>query len=551
MRKFKALSVALLAAGFVQAQDIAEARKAIDAEQYDKAKKTLQSIWETKPDGRVAFLLGNIYMKQNVTDSAKFYYQKGLAAPENGKLNYIGLGQIDLDNGNASAARANFDLATKDMRKKDTEQLIAVARAYMSADKPDYKAAIAALNKAKTNNPNDAQVLLALGDAHYGDKNQNEAYAAYRAALGIDPTLVRAKVQQGVLLKGARAHAEAVKTLEGVKASNPSYGPVYRELAETYYLWGVHEPRKYNEHIRKALDYYEQYMNMTDYSLASRMRHADFLILAKDYKALEVEAEKMRQLDKVNPRILRYLGYSAYENGNAQVAIESLNEFMGNPSNKVIARDHMYLGLAKLKVANKEDGSIDEALFSQGIADIQKAVDMEITMTNELSEVGKKLFSDKKYLESSKIFGIAISNPESRNYTEDILYYAITVHTVNRSLEADKVDAASVEKAIAGLDLIIQKYPEYQDAYYHKARLSRLVGKDEIMAQEYENYMKTVTAKGEEEIAKAKAKFIEAYNNIGAHYANSDKAKAIEYFNKTLALDPANEYASSSIKVLK
>ena len=79
MRKFKALSVALLAAGFVQAQDIAEARKAIDAEQYDKAKKTLQSIWETKPDGRVAFLLGNIYMKQNVTDSAKFYYQKGLA----------------------------------------------------------------------------------------------------------------------------------------------------------------------------------------------------------------------------------------------------------------------------------------------------------------------------------------------------------------------------------------------------------------------------------------------------------------------------------------
>jgi tetratricopeptide (TPR) repeat protein len=551
MKKLTALSVALLATAALEAQTIDEARKAIDAEQYDKAKKTLKTMWDAKPDGRVAFLLGNVYLKQDVADSAKIYFQKGLSASDNSKLNYIGLGQIELDNGNTAAAKTNFDNATKDIRKKDTEQLIAVARAYMNADKPDFKAALNTLNKAKLNNPNDPQVLLALGDAYYGDKNQNEAYAAYRSALGIDPSLVRAKLQQGVLLKGARAHAEAVKTLEGVKASNPSYGPVYRELAETYYLWGVHEPRKYNEYIRKALDYYEQYMKMTDYSLASRMRHADFLILAKDYKALEVEAEKMKQLDKVNPRILRYLGYSAYENGNAQVAIQSLNEFMSNPSNKVIARDHMYLGLAKLKVANNADGTINDALFTEGIGDIRKAVDLELTMTNELSEVGKRLFGDKKYLESSKVFEIAISNPDSRNYIEDILYYAITVHTVNRSLEQDKVDAASVEKASAGLDLVIQKYPDYQDAYYHKARLNRLVGKDEIMAREYENYMRTVTAKGAEEVEKAKAKFVEAYNNIGAHYANSDKAKAIENFNKTLALDPTNEYAASSIKALK
>jgi hypothetical protein len=40
-------------------------------------------------------------------------------------------------------------------------------------------------------------------------------------------------------------------------------------------------------------------MSLTDYSLASRMRHADFLI-AHDYKALEIEAEKMKQIDKVN-----------------------------------------------------------------------------------------------------------------------------------------------------------------------------------------------------------------------------------------------------------
>jgi hypothetical protein len=43
--------------------------------------------------------------------------------------------------------------------------------------------------------------------------------------------------------------------------------------------------------MKQALSYYEKYMTLTDYSLDSRMRHADFVV-AKDYKALEIEAEK-------------------------------------------------------------------------------------------------------------------------------------------------------------------------------------------------------------------------------------------------------------------
>jgi outer membrane protein assembly factor BamD (BamD/ComL family) len=48
----------------------------------------------------------------------------------------------------------------------------------------------------------------------------------------------------------------------------------------------------------------------------------------------------MKELDKVNPRILRYLGYAAYENGNIDRAISSLNEFISVPSNKIIAQDY-------------------------------------------------------------------------------------------------------------------------------------------------------------------------------------------------------------------
>src|SRR5574343_108008 len=118
-------------------------------------------------------------------------------------------------------AKSKFDLVLKDTKKKDFEEYIYVAQAYMNADNPNYKAAIEVMLKAKLNHPENAKVLLALGDAYYGDKNQNDAYVAYRDAYKFDPTLIRAKMQSGVLLKGAKAYVEAEKALNEVVAANP------------------------------------------------------------------------------------------------------------------------------------------------------------------------------------------------------------------------------------------------------------------------------------------------------------------------------------------
>ena len=556
MKNLRIFSAALVMSfGFINAQDIEQAKGAIDAEQYEKAKVILKSIIQAKPsNGRAAFLLGNVYLKQDVADSAAIYFQKGLTTTDGAKLNYIGLGQMELDKGNISAAQSNFALATKDIKKKDTEELLYVAKAYMSSNKPDFKSAITVLTKAKTANPTDAQVQLALGDAYHGDKNQNDAYIAYRNAFTTDNALIRAKVQQASLLRGARSFSEAVKSLNDVITANPNYGPAYRELAETYYIWANTEgKRKYAEYIKIARTNYEKYMGMTDYSLSKRMRRADFLILDKDYKALEEEANKMKEIDKVNPRILRYLGYSAYENENIEIAQKSLEEFIANPKNKVIARDYLYLGLAKIKKASNASGQVDQAMFNAGVTDVKKAVEMEITMTNELSDIGKKLFTEKRYKEAGSIFEIAISNPDSRNYNDDINYYAILVHTLNKNLDAAKRDTPSLKKADEGLALIISKFPEYRDAYFYRARISSLLEDGVAMVKSYEDYIKGVTTAGPEELANPnnKNKLIEAYNTTAANYTGTDKAKAVEYFNKTLALDPANEYATASLKQLK
>lgn len=535
------------------AQEIEQAKKAIDAEQYEKAKSILKSLIQAKPgNGKATFYLGNIYLKQNIEDSAKFAFQKGITGNENAKWNYIGLGQIELNKGNVSGAQSNFDLATKDMKKKDTEEYVYVAKAFMNAEKPDYKSAILVLNKAKAVNPLDANVQMAIGDAYYGDKNQNESYAAYRNAYQTDPSLIRAKMQLGVLLKGAKSYTEAVKAYNDVIAIDANYGPVYRELAETYYYWGNNEPRKYAEYIQKALGFYEKYMSLTDYSLTSRMRHADFLILAKDYKSLEVEANKMKELDKVNPRILRYLGYSAYENGNIDVAIKSMQDFISNPTNKIIARDYMYLGLAKLMKSNNiETKVIDQVLFDSGVADIKKSVEMEQSMTNDLSEVGKKFYEQKLFKQAAAIYEIATSNATSKNYLLDNFYLGNSLYYNNTRKDIVKPDPLELQKADAAFGRVIEASPTTQDAYIFRARANRLLENEEMIIKYYEDYLRVVTEKGDEEITKNKAKFIESYNNIAASYANSDKTKAKEFFNKTLVLDPTNQYALDSLKMLK
>ncbi len=553
MNKFKILSLALVATTFAQAQDLESAKKAIDAEQYEKAKKILKSVVQAKPsNGKAAFLLGTIYLRQNISDSASIYFQKGAAATEAARLNNIGLAQLDLDANNKAAAQAKFDLVTKELKKKDTEEYVYIARAYMNADKPDYKSAIAVLTKAAAVSPNDAQIQLALGDAYYGDKNQNDAYIAYRNAFQYDNSLIRAKMQLGVLLKGAKAYTEAVKAYNEVISINPNYGPVYRELAETHYLWANNIPKTYDENIKKALSFYEKYMSLTDYSITSRMRHADFLILAKDYKALELEANKMKELDGVNPRINRYLGYSAYENGNVDVALSSLQTYTSNPNNKIIPRDYLYLGQAKIKKGTSADGKmVDPTQLEAGIADLKKAVEMEPLAANELNEIGKKLYDQKAFSAAAAVFDIAVTNTNSKNYLIDNFYLGNAIYYDNTGRDAEKRDKIALQKAELAFGNVITASPTTQDAYIFRARTNKLLENDEMMAKYYEDYLRVVTEKGAEEVAKNKAKFIEAYNNIGAVYANSDKNKAIEYFNKSLALDPANEYALSSIKLLK
>nr|WP_316633301.1 hypothetical protein [uncultured Flavobacterium sp.] len=360
-------------------------------------------------------------------------------------------------------------------------------------------------------------------------------------------------MQLGVLLKGAKSYEEAIKSFNEVIALDAGYGPVYRELAETYYKWARNKPSTQQVNYQKAISNYEKYLSLTDHSLDSRMRHADFLILVKDYKALEAEANKMIELDKVNPRIFRYLGYSAYENGNIDIAIKSLEDYVKVPTNKIIAKDYLYLGFAKIKKGTGADGVVSAAAFDAGLADIKKAVAMEPLAVEDLGDFGKDLFTKKQYNQAAALYELSATNTDSKNYLNDNVYFGISLYYANANKEKTAIDAAGLAKADAAFDRVLIASPTYDEAYLYKGRINNLLEKDDLIIKNYQEYINRTSAKGAEELAKPATvkKIVESYNSIGASYANTDKAKAVEYFNKTLVLDPTNAYATQSVKALK
>src|SRR5690554_7744523 len=111
MKTIKLLSLLLI--GFsLQAQDLEQAKQAIDAEQYQKAKTILKSLVTSHPDrGENYFYLADIYLVQKNADSAKIYLNRGLQARNNVHMIYIGLGHIDLNNNNIQGAVTNFNKA--------------------------------------------------------------------------------------------------------------------------------------------------------------------------------------------------------------------------------------------------------------------------------------------------------------------------------------------------------------------------------------------------------------------------------------------------------
>jgi tetratricopeptide (TPR) repeat protein len=507
--------------------------------------KTLTTTQPTKDEN--FFYLGWVYIKQDYSDSAKVVFNKGIAANPKSALNYAGLGavaRLDKDN---SGATTNFNQAIT-LAGKDVKPYTFVGLSYLLPTTTDKKvapadadAAIAVLTKGKAINAKDVDLLIALGDAYRSVLKSNEAYSNYSDASTLDPKNPAAKVATGVLYKFANNFDGSEQQFKDALAINANYGPAYREWAETDLRWSLTDPKMASAKIKEAVDHYKQYLSLTDQSVESQMRYADFLILAGDYKTLQQVTTDLSKSASTNARVYRYLAYAAYENKDYQNGLTAINTwFQKADPKRIIPRDYLYQG--RLQIALNQD--------SVGILTLQKALTLDSTQTDVYAEIAKSYFRQKKYAQAGDAYReVTLKGGHSVKLTDYFYegisyYYGYDTKAPNDSLltHADSAFSYVIAKTASS---------PFADAFLYRARVNDLKEKDRnniagYARPYYEKYIEVVNAKGAPD-EKTKKNLAEAYAYIGTiyQYKEKDDAKASENFAKARELDPANKSAAA------
>ncbi|WP_316802231.1 tetratricopeptide repeat protein [Pedobacter nototheniae] len=557
LKKAITLNVGLVLMGSaVFAQNLNDAKKAIDAEQYQKASSMLKSLVSSQAsNGDNYYNLGLVYLKTGYIDSARAVFTKGVTADAKNNLNLIGLGEADLLSNNPTSAKTNFDKAVS-MAPKDYKTYLALGKAYLSQDKPDdetskpdFANALANITKADEldSKDKDAEVFLALGDTYALQKKNSEALSPYLRVGDIDPNNRRAKTQIGRMYKESRAFAEGEKELQDVIAADPNYGPAYRELGELYLQWSSFGTDK--EKAAKAIENYKKYLDLTDKSLESQLRYAQFLFYAKDFQTLEQVASAI-QVPADNPKIAvvsRMKGWAAYENKNYPQALTNMTEFFAKNTDKskVLGNDYLYLGKAQLKAGQD----------SLAVNNIIEATKLDSTNADALAEAGLSLRKAKKFAKAAEIFKLATKyNPNGKGSLTNYYYIG-----ENRFYEAyyaqrDKkpVNTAALVEADSALSHLNQVQPDFALAYIMRGRIANILDdQTNPKGTAIPFYEKFISMVKPEETAANKANLSEAYDVLGSWYTNKDKTKAIEYFTKSIQIDPAGTYAPAKLKELQ
>jgi tetratricopeptide (TPR) repeat protein len=556
IKKAITLSLGLVMMGAASfAQSLADAKKATDAEQYQKASSILKTLVNTQATkGENYFNLGEVYLRTDEIDSAKATFSKGIAADPKYALNYVGLGHADLKSNNASSAKGNFDKAIS-MGAKDFYTYLFIGKAYLDQEKPDFTTALPNLQKADELDSKDKEpeIFLALGDYWALQKKNTEAYQQYLAALDLNPALYRARVQIGKMFKEAQGFNESQDALKKVIEADPNYGPAYRELAELQMQWADFEPKSGEAKRAEGLTSYKKYLDLTDKSFDSRYRYAQFLLYANDWTTLASELTTLNT-EANNPKnfiILRLKGYSAIENKNYPLGAQTLEQLFARTQDveRLRASDYLYLGKAYQNTGKD----------SLALINITKGVKLDSTKVSALSEIATKLYADKKYDKAAEVYRNVIrsnaKNPDLLTqyvYLGRADYYSYAIANQEKK-NPDKKILAEADSAFAKVLAIV---PDYGDAFLFRARIARYMDDPEnpkgLPVPFYEQYVQlaTVTKPDMANTPAGKRGLIDAYNNLGFYASNTDKEKAKEYFNKVLALDPADKTALDNIKFL-
>lgn len=518
------------------AQSIDEGKKFLNYERYTSAQNVFSKLVAANPnDIEAVYWLGQTYIKNDEnpdTAAAKALYQKTLQANPNSPLMMVGMGEIALMEGQKEDARNKFEAALSIPKKKELpEILMAVGRANVDTKSGDPVYAIDKLNQAAEREKKNAEIQILLGDAYRKMIDGANATTSYNNALAIDPKNARADFMIGRIYETQGYGQEPIymKYYNAAIAADPNFAPVY------YWLYNYY----YQRDVNKSREYLNKYIAVADPDSKNCYAEASLLYVSKLYQqAISKSDECIASAGtKVFPNLYGLKAYSYDKMGDSLNAKKYFEEFFAkiNPD-KIGPNDYATYGKVLLKFPGNDSLA---AIY------IDKAVALDTVPANKLDYIkstAESLIAAQKYADAGRWYTKILKlKPD---YGKVDLYYA----GYNDFRGGNYVAADSI------FTLYTKKYPEDMFGWNMKAHSQEGIdstGANGLAKDAFEKVIAIADTSADKE--KVKAFEITAYKYMLAYYYNvkHDKAAAIEWNDKILALDPNDQQAIQNDKALK
>jgi predicted Zn-dependent protease len=255
------LIVTFVSMNVLKAQTIEDGKRFLYYERYKSAQGLLEKLVAANPANvEAVYWLGQaLIIPETDHDypAAKQLYQKTLMANPNSPLLLVGLGHIELLENKLQDAKNRFETAISLTLSKNAAVLNAIGFANVNAPNGDALYAIDKLKLATTlKGMKDPDVYANLGDAYKKLADGGNSQTAYENALTLNPNYARSSYRIGKIYQTQGLAQEEIymRYFNEAIVKDSTYGPVYENLQQYYYL----------SNVKKSATYLDKYLANTD-----------------------------------------------------------------------------------------------------------------------------------------------------------------------------------------------------------------------------------------------------------------------------------------------
>ncbi len=534
----KLLGTGIFSLAIVSAAVAGPVEKGIEFNQvnmYETAKAyLLQGIRSGNATAEAYYYLGDSYLMINKDDSAAYYFKKCAETNPEYALALVGEGKKALKEKNTVLAKELFSQATK-KEKKNPAVYTAIADAYIEFNL--YNDAPAMYEKARDVKKNYSNSFVSEGNMLVKQEKSGDAISKFENAIYFDSKNKQALLKEARVYKNINTTV-ALELLDKIIAVDADYVPAYIEYSDIYYTTGF---------FKKAITAYEKYIKEPGISIKDIEKYATVLYFSGEY-AQSIEQVRMALKADPNNFIMKRIQlYNNFELGNEEIALEQAKNFFASKKEKDEYIGQDYLTYGKLLQKNKLD--------IEAIPYLEKAIELDSTkidLYKDMASAYEKIEQYDKGIEYFQKYMDATPEPKTsdyymfgRSFYQAGMQMDVQGDTIKKKEYLTKADEMFKEVTVQNADSYL--------GFQWRARTMSVMEEDPktgLAKPMYEETLQKLLAVNED--GKRNKDVTECYMYLGNYYyLNNDKAKAIECFEKVLAINPDDLNLKKAVEDLK